>query len=293
MSKNTEFLKKFREKVGGESFKKFEKEMKDQLNKKYTDEEKKQIVADFIDERDNFDMSKDRSEFTMIPYRVHNLYYKYQEKFKNGIEISTLRELHNKENPFRKWPIDLDESLGKLLDLDDLYFADFEVKDGIFDRIKYEPFVCSFKTSGKIIVENDLRQFFDETPDYNVNATKGIIETMDDYQNQGMLHGFVGNSCPGLYLNKKTGVVQIGAKYDEETYEPILPDGFEQLTSVCTDLWWYSIVDLEVMKQRHPDFNEEDYEVVEIPAGTYTLEHSYGVVGYNEDVPFATLKLMK
>ena len=187
---------------------------------------------------------------------------------------------------------------------DTLYFADYEVVDGYVQRIKYEPFTCEFVTTGKVVIENDLREFFTDC-DFNVNATVGTIRTMKHYAEQKMLHGFVGNSCPGLYLNREQGLIHIGADYDQETDETILPAGFdpESIAWVCTDLWWYSIVDLEVLKERVPGFKEKDPEkwseggltVVEIPAGTWKLTHKYGVseTGYHENLPYATLQLVK
>ena len=187
--------------------------------------------------------------------------------------------------------IDIDE-VTKILVEDEMYLADFEVVDGMLKRIQYEPFTCEFKTSGKIVVENDLREFFEED-DFDINATKGIIQTMQYYADQKMLHGFVGNSCPGVYGNDKGNII-IGCESDED-YEPIIPEGFKELTYVCTDLWWYSIIDLEVLKELDKNFDEKNYTVVEIPAGTYKLTHKYGVSekGYHENLPYAHLDLIK
>ena len=180
---------------------------------------------------------------------------------------------------------------------DTLYFADYEVVDGYVQRIKYEPFTCEFVTTGKVVVENDLRENFEDEDASNINATEGIIQTMQYYADQKMLHGFVGNSCPGLYLNREQGLIHIGADYDQETDETILPAGFdpESIACVCTDLWWYSIVDLEVLREKVPGLNESDYTVIEIPAGTWKLTHKYGIseTGYHENFPYATLQLVK
>mgnify|MGYP000088066991 CR=1 FL=1 len=72
-----------------------------------------------------------------------------------------------------------------------------------------------------------------------------------------------------------------------------ISDEFEELTSVCTDLWWYSIVDLEVLKNLVPDLDESAFEIVEIPSGTWELKHEYRISEFNDNTPYATLTLLK
>lgn len=178
---------------------------------------------------------------------------------------------------------------------------DYELDGNTIKPIKYEPLELIFETNGKIVVENDLREFMpDNTEDFDINATKGIIQTMKHYHKQGMLHGFVGNSCPGLYFSEKHGEILIGVDciYDENgnwTDEDDLPDdSYKRITSVCTDLWWYSIIDLDKFKEINPNMKEKDFEIVEIPAGTWKLTHKYGISekGYHENLPYATLTLI-
>ena len=204
--------------------------------------------------------------------------------------LKMLKEEYESE----KATIEHSELIKKILNNDTLYFADYQFYEDTFKRIEYEPFTTIFETSGKIIVENDLRSFFQEGEDFDINATKGIVQTMEFYAKQGMLHGFVGNSCPGIFLSEKHGQIDIGANHDED-YETVLPDdSYEQITSVCTDLWWYSIVDLEHFKKLHPDVDTSNFDIVDIPAGTWELSHKYGISskGYHEDLPYATLKLV-
>jgi len=170
--------------------------------------------------------------------------------------------------------------------------GDFEFVEGSLKRIEFPPFTTIFETSGEIIIENDLREYFKRN-DFDVNRTVGIIETMDDYAKQGMLHGFVGNSCPGVYLSEKRGEIYIGCDYDEENDVDVLPDDtFENVANVCTDLWWYSIVDLETFKENNPYVDTSDFTIVKIPAGKWELSHKYGISenGYHENLPYATLK---
>jgi hypothetical protein len=87
--------------------------------------------------------------------------------------------------------------------------------------------------------------------------------------------------------------IHIGCDYDSENDEEILPDDtFKSVASVCTDLWWYSIVDLAEFKKNNPDVDTSDFTIVKIPAGKWELSHKYGIseVGYHENLPYATLK---
>jgi len=179
---------------------------------------------------------------------------------------------------------------------------DYEVVDGNIQPIKYEPYKTIFETSGKIIMANDLRDYFngDDADDFDVNQTRGIIDCTDFYAKQGMLHGFVGNSCPTVYLSEKHGEILIGVEcvYDENgewTDEADLPDDtYKEIGYICTDLWWYSIVDLENFKNKNPDIDTNDFEIAEIPKGKWELTHKYGISsrGYHEDLPYATLKFL-
>ena len=170
--------------------------------------------------------------------------------------------------------------------------TDFVLEDDKVYLRKFEPFTCEFKCSGKVFIQNDLRDLFEEKH-FGVNASSGIIKTMEHYAKQGMLHGFVGNSCPTLYINESSKIV-IGKPDTWERGDEI-PEGWKKLSWVCTDLWWYSIVDRETIIERDPNFKEENYDFVDIPAGTYRLTHKYGISerGYHENLPYATLELLK
>ena len=191
----------------------------------------------------------------------------------------------------RKITSEFGDTIKEVLNNDDLWFSDFQFYGDVFKRIEYEPFTTIFETSGKIIVENDLREYFEGSDNFNTNSTRGIIQTMEFYAKQGMLHGFVGNSCPSLILSEEHGQINIGVEWEED--EPAYPDDtYKGLTSVCTDLWWYSIVDAETFQKNNPDVDISNFEVVEIPAGKWELSHKYGISerGYHENLPYATMK---
>ena len=176
-------------------------------------------------------------------YHAHNIFFINYNKDKKSTSLTDVVNYINERLSYSKIKFDTkdQEILDKIeecINKDQLYFADYRIKDDIIKRINYRPVKTKFYTSGKIIVENDLREFFKDC-DCDVNQTKGIIQTIKHFAKQKMLHGFVGNSCPSLYLSKKHNEILIGVDYDEKTDEPIFPDNtYKRLTSVCTDLWW-------------------------------------------------------
>jgi hypothetical protein len=195
------------------------------------------------------------------------------------------------EIDFKKYKEEIKNNIIQNFYLKDIAYFD----NDILKKIKFEPFTTIFETSGKIIVENDLRNYFNEC-DFDINKTKGIIKTMKHYANQKMLHGFVGNSCPSLFLSLKHNDLYIGAEYDNNKDKYILPDDtYKEIANVCTDLWWYSIVDLEYFRKKNPNVDVNNFQIVEIPAGKWELTHKYGISekGYHENLPYAIMKLAK
>lgn len=216
--------------------------------------------------------------------------YPYKIPFKDLKEGAIKNSYFNPQREYFK--SFTEEDLSKALDESKYYLRDFEVVDGVFQYKYREPYTCEFTTTGKIIVENDLRDFYGHKYLDNTGAT-GTIEVIDHYQKMGMLHGYVGNSCPSVAVSNEKGIIQIGLKYDED-YNRILPDEtFENKCSITTDLWWYSIVDLEDFKTKFPEEDESGFTVIDVPPGTYRLEHKYGITNHSHsDYDYATLKLI-
>ncbi|KKL57029.1 hypothetical protein LCGC14_2239470, partial [marine sediment metagenome] len=94
--------------------------------------------------------------------------------------------------------------------------------------------------SGQIVATDDLRPLFDILGDYDINTDEGCRLTTLAYEQIGCAHGFVGNSCPGIYKQGNKYIIANGG-HDR--------DG-EQVGSIGTDLWWYSIVDADEFKRR-------------------------------------------
>lgn len=94
--------------------------------------------------------------------------------------------------------------------------------------------------SGKFVVENDLRDHWKIVGYYNINTAEGCRKTMLKYAEAGMAHGFVGNSCPGFYRINDSAFY-IGIPGGNRNPVP----GSRNVVDICTDLWWYSVVDYD------------------------------------------------
>jgi hypothetical protein len=103
--------------------------------------------------------------------------------------------------------------------------------------------------SGKMVWGNDFRDIIpvDEGPD-GINATKGIVNVVKAYENAGMFHILVGNSCPSIFQRGDSELC-ISREYDEDLDESKSPgDGYVDVASICTDLWWVCGMDYDLFK---------------------------------------------
>jgi hypothetical protein len=136
--------------------------------------------------------------------------------------------------------------------------------------------------SGKMVFANDLREFYPKVTYSSVNASTGQRECSLAYAAVNMGHGMVGNSCPSIY-RLAAGRFAIGTEGSEELPEgadedaepPGIPHEGEEVGSICTDLWWYSIGDLEEIKAKGyvPDNNFD--KTFEVPPGRYKITHRW------------------
>lgn len=163
--------------------------------------------------------------------------------------------------------------------------------------------------SGKIVVANDLREWFQpESDGHDINKRIGTHLQTLEYAKVGMSHGFVGNTCPGIYRNGEDKFV-IGNYQDEiwtgKDYVPNpepAPWG-EEVAGIITDLWWYSIVDLDEMERRFAHYNPDaDFQeflsdsyvhVVDVKPGVYKFVHPQGTNRDAQLVEFATFEWVR
>ncbi|MET9657873.1 hypothetical protein [Streptomyces sp. NPDC006510] len=107
--------------------------------------------------------------------------------------------------------------------------------------------------SGKLLVTDDLRPAFnwDDNAIADYNSTLGQAQAVEAMAAVGCAYGPVGNSCPGLYRTCPDSYIIASPCYDDDD-KPSLPES-ACLANICTDLWAYSIVDLEHWKAKGGD----------------------------------------
>ena len=125
--------------------------------------------------------------------------------------------------------------------------------------------------SGKIVATDDLRPHFEICGDYDINTDLGCRSTTLEYANIGCAHGFVGNSCPGIYKQKNKYIIACGYYKDDACNEYVAPKG-KSVGGICTDLWWYSIADFDEYVRRAKKQPPADM-VIDVEPGVYQFRH--------------------
>lgn len=144
--------------------------------------------------------------------------------------------------------------------------------------------------SGKIVVSNDLRNWFPlpegdgDIP--SINTIRGCRMMTQAYAATGMSHGFVGNTCPGVYKvgenSFKIANEPSEDYWDEEKKQWLPREEFsafegECIASICTDLWWYSICDYDEFERRKAKFGGEldsNWDaIIDVKPGVYRFRH--------------------
>lgn len=147
-------------------------------------------------------------------------------------------------------------------------------------------------SSGQIIVSDSLRPVYDwdqhEDDFASYNSSLGQHQAITHMASIGCAFGYVGNTCPSLYRTGNDTYAIACAPWSEDDDEEIVPDGWTDLASICTDLWAYSIADFTdwsvkilrwvdqgenstEMVKRHRQFTDRlgNSTVVDIEPGTY------------------------
>lgn len=127
--------------------------------------------------------------------------------------------------------------------------------------------------SGKILVANDLR-WLNRVPTGSLEGVFGVYQSILAFARIGMTVAFgIGNTCPSIFRDGDDGLVVRHRA-----------DGERGLYTVCTDLWAYSMIDLEEGRRRalaagmsEPAFDNMlstgDVRVLKVPPGKYRFEH--------------------
>ncbi|MFE4512592.1 hypothetical protein ACFRMQ_00120 [Kitasatospora sp. NPDC056783] len=144
--------------------------------------------------------------------------------------------------------------------------------------------------SGRIVIADDLRAVYgwdrETIGDYNTAA--GQDRAIRSLAAAGCAFGPVGNSCPGLYRTSPDTYVIATAGYHENGSEDQLA-GAERVAGIITDLWAYSIADLDDFTARGGSVAALAWsaDIVDITPGTYQVTHHTGEVGFDHDAPGA------
>lgn len=132
-----------------------------------TEEEKRKLSDSYRIEASNYGIAE----------RIRELSWKLEDK-NVGIDLSTLKfdclyvmpkltkHFLNQFNEYIKsdsqWVI-----------------PDYELIDTVVKPIIYKPFSCTFMSSGKVVLENDLREYFNRC-DFNINSRMGKNSNNDE-----------------------------------------------------------------------------------------------------------------
>ncbi len=136
--------------------------------------------------------------------------------------------------------------------------------------------------SGKIVAADDLREWFDIFGSFNINSSMGCRLSTEQYARIGCAHGYVGNSCPGIYQvdNSKFIIATCGhdekAEAEDNENDGTIHPGGKRVASIVTDLWWYSLVDGDEFKRRAGSMPKKEYghpDVFKVKPGVYRVRH--------------------
>ena len=136
--------------------------------------------------------------------------------------------------------------------------------------------------SGKLIFGNDFRDLVRIAASYDVNRERGTHQTTQAYADHGMIHVFVGNTCPGIYRvnDSRINIVSPEGASDAEGNDlPTKKPKGEVVGSICTDLWWYSAMDYDLFKKLAKERRGKEWKkrisqwetVVKVKPGCYEI----------------------
>ncbi len=155
-----------------------------------------------------------------------------------------------------------------------------EVED---NHSEQEPFTVEIKfPTGDMIFNDTYPQDQFEESEFGIGSIPGMAKVGQDMAKQGLLHFFVGNSCPVVW---REGDTVLFGRMDR--YALFGPD---RVGSICTDLWWASFVDRKTLEDLQVPEKEIDHMrkkggSIQVTPGTYRCTSYYhlGGMDYAED----------
>ncbi len=142
--------------------------------------------------------------------------------------------------------------------------------------------------SGVMVIANDLRPEFGILGSYDINTSMGCVKQSLKMAENGCAQAFVGNTCPGVYRVSKDNFVIANPVYDEKRDKAVLPKNWEEVASICTDLWWYSIVDGDEFLRRGLKF-ADGIDKVDVRSGVYKFTHFRHLLDFDDSCGKATI----
>ncbi|MBI5066107.1 hypothetical protein HZA97_07770 [Candidatus Woesearchaeota archaeon] len=126
--------------------------------------------------------------------------------------------------------------------------------------------------SGKLVFGNSFTDLFDEpTPKRKwCDTSAEEKELIKEYAKQGLLRGFVGNSCPGIYRQGDSLI--IGNDPRDKDYNRIPTIQGQIVGGVVTDAYTYCAADQDLFLARGGNVGR-GISVVDVMPGRYVLSH--------------------
>jgi hypothetical protein len=154
-------------------------------------------------------------------------------------------------------------------------------------RDEYEPCASERIVYGTIL-EKELESFR-----YDVDTDMGCRQVFMFYAKRGLAHGFIGNSCPGVYRIDDDTLTISQCRHDEDYKITDLPG--DHVGGICTDLWWYSLADYDDLARRCGGDPSKGNDVIDVKPGTYRVTHRTHKVNRDDNVTdhYAVIKRIK
>lgn len=131
--------------------------------------------------------------------------------------------------------------------------------------------------SKKLVFLNDIRKVFNVEPDsaISINSTLGKMQQTDIYAEHNIGYFFVSNTSPTIL--QKEGSILLDTNYCEDDEEQKAYKDYVDKGYVCTDLWWYFVLDFDLYNQLCANANlTPDYfshTVVDITSKNVRISH--------------------
>lgn len=150
--------------------------------------------------------------------------------------------------------------------------------------------------SGKMIIGNDFRknvlQPGKDAGGEGLSHQTWIKVIAEFYGEQGMLHSFVGNTCPLIYQHNSE--IVIGSPSCDNKSNNMHPVDWPIKGSITTDLWWFSIMDYD--RYFNSGGSKEDIKhntILHVEPGRYIMTYDFNstrVIGINEPCIYAKIE---